>query len=97
MNQAVTFFPATAYVVTIGATSATGPATTAGVNTLRLVATVACWVTIAPGGVAAAATTSLYLPAGVVEYFRVPDAGTAKVTVLEASGAGTLSITELTR
>jgi hypothetical protein len=86
-----------AYVVAVGASSAQSAANTAvGVRVVRLCATVACWVEFGPNPTATA-TTSSYLPANFPEYFVVAGNGTEKVAVIQASAAGSLSITEMTQ
>jgi hypothetical protein len=77
--------------VAIGAASAQSSAMNRHSGVVRLVATVTCFVEIGTNPTAAAAT-GMYLPAGVPEYFTVPQQG--KVAVIQAVGAGSLYITE---
>ena len=74
-------------------------ALSADVVVVRLMATVDTYVSIGPSGSAAAAATSLYLPAFAVEYFRVDEGSTSVTTWAVAgmgvSGQGTLNIVEM--
>jgi hypothetical protein len=88
--------PLVSYNITTSATSAaSAAATTVGVCYVRLAATAACWVKFAATPVADK-TTSVYLPAGVPEYVKVPASGVYKVAAIQDSAAGTLNITEMT-
>lgn len=64
-----------------------------GTVAVRLAATTDCWVVIGPS--ANAASGGFLLPAGVVERVGIVDAG-SRVSVRQASAAGSLSVTELT-
>jgi hypothetical protein len=88
--------PFKSYNVAVGATSAASAATTPTIDTIRLVSTTNCWVKL---GVTPTAdkTTSVYLPAGVVEYFRVGASGAEAVAVIEDTATGTLVVTEMTQ
>ncbi len=82
------------------------PATTAfDPNTvcIRLVATADCYVSIGLASAVTASAGSMLLPAGTVEYFRVPEAAiniptslTYKVGVMALAAGGTLNVTEMT-
>lgn len=82
--------------VAIGAASATLP-NQFGAETfqIRLCATTACYYVICDRAniVAASAAVGSYLPANWVEFVAVSPG--QKLTVIEASAAGTLSVTEL--
>lgn len=81
------------------ATSAFDPNTVC----IRLVATADCYVSIGLAATVSASAGSMFLPAGAVEYFRVPEAAiniptslTYKLGVMAANIAGTLNVTEMT-
>lgn len=62
-------------------------------NIIRVVSDVACH--IAFGSAPTATTSSAYLPAGVVEYFKAVD-GTTKVSAIRAgSDDGTINVTAM--
>lgn len=62
---------------------------------VRLVATTPCWVSFGTAPIAVArATASMYLPAGLPEYFWV--ATGEQIAVIQDSAAGFLYISELT-
>jgi hypothetical protein len=85
-------------VVTIGGTSAESEAFTAYCHDVRLVSTINCWITFGTTAVAtaSAADGSIYLPAGVVEYFHVTP-GQVVAVIQDAAEAGTLSVGEMSR
>jgi hypothetical protein len=76
--------------VAIGVASAQSAAMPANTRSVRLVATVDCFVEFGadPTATAAGAATGFYLPAGAVEYFTAT-AG-QKVAVIRAATDGTL-------
>ena len=69
-----------------------------GSNTVvvRLVATADCYVAIGPDATVAADTSSMFLPASAVEYFRVSQAAGWRVAARGVSATGTLNVTEMT-
>ena len=79
-----------------GGSTAIGAAFSSGVQEIRLVATVDCYVLISPAGTAVTTTTGVFLPAGIPEYF-IADGG-ALLTVISATIAtGNLNVVELAR
>lgn len=78
--------------VTIGAASAkTAAAFPDGVNMVRVVSNVDCFVTVDVfASATAVANTSLFLPAGNVEYFAAEPGDT--VAVIQSAAAGTLYV-----
>ncbi len=67
------------------------PGQPGGATICRLASTTDCWIAVGENPTAAANTAgSHYLPAGVVEYVDVPFGH--KVAVIQATGAGYLSI-----
>jgi len=101
--QADEYVPINNHIVSIGSASASSTTPTAvGINVLRLVCTVNCYVAIAASGEAVYAATptvvevtSQYLPANVPEYFRI--GSRSKVAVIKVSSSGSLLITELSK
>lgn len=85
--------PGVSSVLTVNATSAASGDFTAGVTILRLFSTVDCWIAFgsAPTAVAEAAG-SMFLPAGIVEYFERKEG--EKLAVIQSSTTGKLYITE---
>lgn len=73
-------------------TSTQSNAISAHVDIIRLVSDVACYIEI--GQNPTATTSSIYLPAGIPEYLRVPF--NSKIAALAASGSGNLFIAEAT-
>lgn len=59
---------------------------------IRVILTSAGYIKI--GANPTATTSDVYMPAGVPEYFRV-NAGTDKVSAIQASAGGTLHVTEM--
>ncbi len=88
-------FPALAVAadqnVTIGAASVQSTALGANTRIARVVATVACWIEF--GANPTATTSSVYLPANLVEYFVVSPS--SKIAVIQAATGGTLNIAEM--
>ena len=77
-----------AYTATAGQSNAFHAQTTV----VRVVATSACYIKF--GSNPTATTSDHYLPADWVEYFKVT--GGDKVSAVQASAGGTLSVTEMT-
>lgn len=84
-------FPGTSQVVAIGASSAQSTALQTTTTVVQLVATVACFVAIGSNPTAVANTTC-YVPANIPVKYGV--VGGNKIAVIQASGAGSLFITE---
>lgn len=80
-------------VVTISGTSAASPAFTSQTTIIRLVSTTDCHIRF--DGTPTATTSQMYLPASVVEYFRVTPG--QKVAVIQRAAGGNLYVTEMTR
>lgn len=80
---------------TAGSTATTNPF---GGNTIliRVVATADCYVATGLTASVTATTSSTYLPAFAVEYFRVEEGGIWKVAARGVSASGTLNVTEMT-
>jgi hypothetical protein len=83
--------PGGGVTVAIGAASVASAALTKCSGTVRLIATVDCWVDF--NGTTAAAGTAVFLPAYTPEYFEAKPGST--VTVIQSSVAGSLYITQL--
>lgn len=85
--------------VSAGGSNVMATALSADTNVIRLMSTVDTYVSIGPSGSAAATSTSFYLPAFYVEYFRVDEGNTTNaayaVAGMGVAGAGTLNITEM--
>jgi len=102
---AVPYIPVTNHTVTIASSSAGSVTPTAqGIDNIRIVCTVACYVAIAASGEAVVAATpsgsggavtSVYMPANVPEVFRI--GSRSKVAVLGVSAGGTLYMTEMSK
>ena len=78
-------------VTVAGASAATTNPVSIRTEIIRIVSTTDCYVEIGSAPVATAA--DWYLPAYLVEYFRV-EPGSDKVAVLQVSAGGTLFVTE---
>jgi large exoprotein involved in heme utilization and adhesion len=76
-------------------TAGTSAVISNGVNVVRVCMTSAGY--IAFGTAPTATTSSVYMPAGVVEYFIVPDGGTTKISAVQDSAGGNVHITELSK
>lgn len=63
---------------------------------VRVVSTVDCYVEIGPAASVTATTSSLYLPALMVEYFRVDENAGLKVAARGVASSGVLNVTEMT-
>lgn len=63
---------------------------------VRLMATVDCYVACGPAASVSATTASMYLPAYMVEYFRVDANSTWKVAARGVAASGVLNVTEMT-
>lgn len=92
-NLVQALVPGTTQTVAIGAASTQSTAVGASTKFVRLVGTVDCHVQLGADPTASQ-TTSLYLPAGVVEY--LPITGGWKVATIQRSGGstGSLFVTE---
>lgn len=89
-------FSGTSQVLSVGAASAAVTnGVSANIHDVRVVSTTNCWVTFGTAPTASAAAGSIYLPAGVVEYFHVSPG--QKLAAIQDSGSGTLSLAEMTR
>jgi hypothetical protein len=86
--------PGISSVVTVGAVSSTLSMPTSGVTVLRLFATADCFVAFGSSPTAAVeGSGSLFLPAGIVEYFERKDGETLAV-IAANSATGKLYVTE---
>ena len=81
----------TSRALTFTATSAQSTAVDASTRIVRLVSTQACFFLIGANPTAAA-NTSVYLPANVVQYVSIP--GGSKIAAIQATATGSLYITE---
>lgn len=90
--------PNASVVLAVGATSTAQTMTGAmWISTVRIVASKDCFIEMGFNPVANA-TTSMFLPAGVPEYFKVPESGvsnTYKIAAIQATEAGSLYITPM--
>ena len=91
------FSPTASYSVTtaVGASDPAGQAIAGFVNTVRLVCTTDCFVSISVTPVVAAATVPVFLPANSPEYFRVSSG--QFIVVGASASAGTLYVVELSQ
>lgn len=80
-------------VVTISGSSAASPAFTNQTTIVRVVSTTDCHIRF--DGTPTATTSSMLLPANVVEYFRVTPGH--KIAGIQRSAGGSLYVTEMTR
>ena len=83
--------PGVSQVVAIGGSSAQSSAVGANTTAVLVCSTVACFVAVGANPTAVA-NTSMYLPANTPLFVGL--AGGQKVAVIQASGAGSLYITE---
>ena len=60
---------------------------------VRLVATSDCFFLVSAAGTAATTTNGTFLPAGIIEYIRVPDQSI--ISVVQSTSAGKLNITPM--
>ena len=85
--------------VATSAVSAQSTAITADIAVVRLFGTEDMYIEFGSNPTALTNGTSMYLPAGVPEYFAVPRtlkaAGTCKIAAIQVSTGGVLNITEL--
>jgi hypothetical protein len=79
--------------VAVGASSTQSAAFTAYTKTVRLIANTDCYVAF--GSNPTASTSSLFLPAGSIEYFRVQPG--SQIAVIQSTLAGTLNLSEMTQ
>jgi hypothetical protein len=63
-----------------------------GSNVVRVIATTACYIAI--GSAPTATTSSVYVAANTVEYFKVED-GTSKISAIRVEDSGTLHVTDM--
>jgi len=84
-------YPGTSQSVAIGGSSTQSSAVADTTTAVLLTATVACFIAVGASPTAVA-NTSMYLPANVPTYVGI--AGGQKVAVIQASGGGTLYMTE---
>ena len=73
--------------------AATSSAMASGSRVVRVVSTTDCHILFAASPTAT--TSSTYLPANQVEYFKVPVLGTSKLAAIRANADGTLYVTEM--
>lgn len=78
------------------ASTATSNNLAGGTVVVRLVATTDCYVAFGLAASVSATTSSMYLPAYSVEYFRVDENAGWKVAARAVTAAGTLNVTEMT-
>lgn len=83
--------PGASQAVAVGASSTQSSAVGANTQAVLLCSTVACFVTVGASPTAVA-NTSMYLPANTLLFVAI--GGSQKVAVIQASGAGSLYITE---
>lgn len=88
--QAISPGASYAYDTATGA-SAQGATPTAGVTIIRLFATEDCWIAFGSNPTAVAGS-SMFLPAGIVEYFELSTG--ERIAFLAVSKAGKLYLTE---
>lgn len=89
-------FSGTSQNATVGAAStAVTNGFAAGIHDVRVVCTTNCWITFGASPTATTGAGSMYLPAGLVEYFHVSPG--QKVAVIQDSAGGTLNVAEMTR
>lgn len=91
-NTFQSIVPGLGQPISFTGTSAQGTAFAAGTTVAKFFPTADCWVQFGASPTATAAAPSIFLPAGIVEYFGVT-AG-QKVAVIQNAGAGTLHVTE---
>lgn len=80
-------------VVTISGSSAASPAFTNQTTIVRVVSTTDCHIRFDANPTAT--TTQMYLPANVVEYFRVNPGH--KIAGIQRAAGGSLYVTEMTK
>jgi hypothetical protein len=78
-------------------TSGSSAATSSAFGETSLIVRVVCTedANITFGASPTATTSSTFLPANQVEYFKVPVPGTSKLAAIQNSAAGTLYVTEM--
>lgn len=81
----------TSQKIAVGAASVASSVFSAGVTVMRLYADADCYVTI--GSVPVASATSMFLPAGILEYVGI-DANDKIAVIQSGSSTGTLYLTE---
>lgn len=81
----------TAYTGTAGTSAAFG----ANTHEIRVCCTSNAWVKVGDNPTATVGSGSFYMPAGLVEYFHVSPG--QKVSAIQDSAGGNLSVAEMTR
>lgn len=81
-------------VTATGASAATTNAMAITTGVVRVLSTTDCYLAIGTG-TPAATSSSLFLPAYAVEYFRVDGGSTVKVAALAVTAAGVLNVVEM--
>ena len=85
--------PGASQAITTGAASVQAADFASGVTILRVFATQDCWIAFGTSPTAVVeGSSSMFLPAGIVEYFERKEL--EKIAVIQASTAGKLYITE---
>jgi hypothetical protein len=85
--------PGVSQVLTVGAASVQSALPQPGVSIVRLFSTVDVWVSFGANPTAVAeGSTSMFLPAGIVEYFQI--SSNEKLAVIRNAASGKLYITE---
>jgi len=85
--------PGVSQALTVGASSVQSALPQAGVTIVRLFSTVDAWVSFGSNPTAVAeGATSMFLPAGIVEYFEIR--ADEKIAVIQNSTSGKLYLTE---
>jgi len=85
--------PGTSQVVLVGASSVQASAFSDGVSVVRVFSTADCWLAFGTNPTAEAESAgSMFLPAGMIEYFERKEG--EKVAVIQSSSSGKLYVTE---
>jgi hypothetical protein len=82
-------------VVAYTGTQGQSAAVPANIHDVRVVCTSNAWINIGTDPTATAGDNSLYMPAGVVEYFHITPG--QKIAAVQDSGAGNLVVGFMTR
>jgi hypothetical protein len=88
-------FSGTSDVVAYTSSSVQSAAFGANTHEIRVVCTSNAWINIGDDPTASAADGSIYMPAGLVEYFHVTPG--QQVAVIQDSAGGNLCVGEMTR
>lgn len=91
-NTFEAIIPGISQSVAVGAASVQSAALQSKSSIIRLFSTTDCFILIGATPTALQDGTSMFLPAGVIEYFGVN--GAPLVAVIQSSASGTLYITE---